>query len=67
MTPPRIEVSTMEERRAFVLEVWKCLGNCEECGKCRILRGRDAETLYAPYIDGKEEYIDITLRIRNNN
>ena len=67
MTPPRIEVSTMEERRAFVLEAWKCLGNCEECGKCRILRGRDAETLYAPYIDGEEEYIDITLRIRNNN
>ena len=67
MTPPRIELSTMEERLAFVLEAWKCLGNCEECGKCRILRGRDAETLYAQYIDGKEEYIDITLRIRNNN
>mgnify|MGYP003488758822 CR=1 FL=1 len=66
MTPPRIEVSTMEERRAFVLEAWKCLHNCDECGKCPILKGRDAETLYAEYINGKQTYIDITLKLRNN-
>ena len=65
MTTPKTGESTAEERRAFVLEAWKCLHNCEECGKCRILKGRDAETLYSEYIDGKQEYMDITLKLRN--
>ena len=53
MTPPRIEQSTKEERLAFVLNQWKCLSNCEICGKCSMLRGRNEEMLYADYIDGK--------------
>ncbi len=65
--PPKIKESTKEERRAYILEAWKCLNDCEACGKCRILRGRDVETLYADYINGLREYIDITLEIRNNN
>lgn len=64
MTAPDINNSTKEERRAYILEAWKCLNDCEACGKCRILRGRDPETLYADYIDGKRSYIDITLEIR---
>ena len=64
--PPKIKESTKEERRAYILEAWKCLNDCESCGKCRILRGRDVETLYADYINGLREYIDITLEIRNN-
>ena len=65
MQPPKIESSTQEERRAYVQEAWKCLHNCELCGKCHILRGRDAETLYADYIKGKRSYMDVTLEIRN--
>ena len=64
MTPPKHNESTREERRAYVLEAWKCLNDCEACGKCRILRGRDPETLYADYIDGTRSYIEITLEIR---
>ena len=64
MTPPKHDESTREERLAYVLEAWKCLNDCEACGKCRILRGRDPETLYADYIDGKRSYIEITLEIR---
>ena len=64
MTPPAIEQSTPEERRAYVLEAWKCINDCEACGKCRILRGRDPETLYADYINGKRSYIEISLQIR---
>ena len=64
MIPPKIENSTAEERRAYVLEAWKCLNDCEACGKCRILRGRDPETMYADYINGNREYIEITLGIR---
>lgn len=67
MTPPNIENSTPEERRAFVLEAWKCLHDCEACGKCRILKGKDPETLYTDYIEGKRSYIDVTLAIRNNS
>lgn len=67
MTPPAIEQSTREQRRAFVADAWKCLNDCESCGKCRILRGRVAEVLYADYIEGKRSYMDITFGIRNNH
>ena len=66
MQPPRIDNSTTEERRAYVQEAWKCLHDCEACGKCCILKGRDAETLYADYIEGRRSYIDITLETRGN-
>ena len=65
MQPPKIECSTIEERQAYVLDAWKCLHDCEACGKCCILKGRDAETLYADYIEGRRSYMDITLEIRN--
>ena len=65
MTAPAIESSTREERLAFVLDAWKCLHNCELCGKCRILKGRTEEVLYADYIAGHSSYIDVTLEIRN--
>lgn len=67
MMPLRIEQSTKEERRAFVLDAWMCLHDCESCGKCHILKGKDAETLYADYIEGLRSYMDVTLDIRNNN
>ncbi len=66
MTAPSIEHSTREERLAFVQEQWKCLHNCELCGKCHILKGRNEEQLYADYIEGKRPYMDITLEIRKS-
>lgn len=66
-TVPSIENSTTEERRAFVAEQWRCLHNCELCGKCNILKGRNAELLYADYIEGRRTYREITLEIRNRN
>ena len=65
MIPPKIEESTQEGRRAYVIEAWKCLHDCEACGKCRVLKGRDAELLYADYIEGVRTYMDVTLEIRN--
>ena len=67
MTPPKINESDKDERRAYVIEAWKCMHDCEACGKCRILKGKDAETLYADYIEGTKTYMDITLEIRNIN
>lgn len=67
MQPPQIYNSTREERQAYVLEAWKCLHDCEACGKCHFLKGRDAEVLYADYIEGTRSYIDITLEIRDRS
>lgn len=67
MTSPLIEQSTPEARRAYVIEAWKCLHDCESCGKCRILKGKDVETLYADYIEGKRSYMDVTLELRNKS
>ena len=67
MTPPPNEQSTWEARRAYVLDAWKCLHDCESCGKCRILKGKDAETLYADSIEGKRSYMDVTLELRNKS
>ncbi len=64
MTAPRIADSTREERLAFVQNEWKCLHNCELCDKCHILKGRNEEKLYADYIDGKREYMEVTLELR---
>lgn len=66
MSAPKIATSTKEERRDYVQSEWKCLHNCEVCGKCRMLRGRSEEELYADYIEGKRSYLDITLELRNN-
>ncbi len=66
MTAPSIESSTREERLDYVLNEWRCLYNCELCGKCHVLKGRNEEQLYADYLDGKRSYMDITLEIRNN-
>ena len=66
MKAPDIASSTREERLNFVRNQWKCLHNCELCGKCHILKGRSEEHLYADYIEGKRSYMDITLEIRNN-
>ena len=49
MTAPSIESSTREERLDYVLNEWKCLHNCELCGKCHVLKGRCEELLYADY------------------
>ena len=67
MIQPRIDDSTQEDRRLYVQECWRCLHDCEACGKCRFLRGRDPDTLFADYIAGKRSYMDITLDIKNNN
>lgn len=67
MIPPSIEQSTKEERRAYVLDEWKCLHNCELGGKCHVLKGQDVEVLYADYIEGLRSYMDVTIDIRNRS
>ena len=66
MTAPSIESSTREERLDYVLNEWRCLHNCELCGKCHVLKSRNEEQLYADYIEGKREYLELTLAIRKS-
>lgn len=67
MGAPDISDSTKEERLEYVLDKWRCCNNCEVCGKCAILKGRDAEILYEDYIEGRCSYMEITLKIREFN
>ena len=67
MTAPNLESPTREERLDYVLNEWRCLHNCEICGKCHVLKCRNEGMLYTSYIEGKRSYMDITLEIRNNN
>lgn len=67
MFAPDIESSTREERLAYVQDRWRCLCSCELCGKCSILKGRDAEIVYEEYIEGRKSYREVTLEIRDNN
>lgn len=67
MVAPSIESSTREERLEYVRDKWGCMSNCRLCGRCCILRGREAEVVYADYIEGRRSYMEITLEIRNIN
>ena len=67
METPDIETSTREERLEFIRHEFQCLGNCPICGKCSFLRGRDAEDLYADYIEGRRSFRDITSEHMNNH
>lgn len=67
MFAPGIEGSTREERLEYVRDKWGCINNCRLCGRCCILRGQEAEIVYADYIEGRRSYMDITLEIRNIN
>jgi len=65
MDAPEIASSTREERLEFIREEFKCLDNCRLCGKCYFLRGREAEDLYADYIDGLRGFREITIEHRD--
>jgi hypothetical protein len=67
MFAPDIESSTREERLAYVQDRWQCFCSCELCGRCSILKGRDAEIVYEEYIEGRKTYREITLALRDYN
>ena len=71
MTAPNIESSTREERLDYVLNEWKCLHNCELCGKCHVLKGRSEEILYTDQYfqrgsDGKPCHTGIVESVNGN-
>lgn len=58
--PPDINNSTREHREAYIKYRFRCISNCESCGNCVILHGRDAEEVYSEYIDGQKSFIEVS-------
>ncbi len=67
MTPPDIKGSTREEREQYVIEAFRCISDCDNCGACQFLKGRAAEELYADYIEGRREFREVTIAVRDSN
>ena len=60
MDAPSIDISTVEERRAFIKKRFPCIADCDMCGLCTVFRGKDAETAYDDYITGKRSFIEVS-------
>jgi len=64
MSAPELTASSREERLAFIKDEFRCLHNCEICGKCSFLKGREAEEIYKDYIEGIRPFMEITMEQR---
>lgn len=64
MRPPEIQHSTREERQRYITETFRCKNNCELCGICQVFGGKEPLIVYKEYIEGKEEFSEITRRYR---
>ena len=62
--PPKVEESTVEERRAYIKEKFPCIADCDMCGLCKVFHGKDAETAYADYIMGARSFMDVSADYR---
>ena len=62
-TAPEITASTVEERRAFIKERFPCIADCDMCGLCAVFHGKDAETVYDDYIQGKRTFMEVSAEI----
>lgn len=61
MTPPETDRSTREERLDFIIQEFRCLADCDNCGHCHFLHGRSAVDVYRDYIDGKRSFQEVTM------
>ena len=57
---PMIEVSSEEERRAFIKNKYPCLADCDMCGLCKAFHGKDPENAYDDYIKGIRSFADVS-------
>ena len=57
---PEIGNSTSEERREYIKERYPCISDCDMCGLCKVFHGKDAETAYKDYIDGKKSFLEVS-------
>jgi hypothetical protein len=60
INPPEIPESTIEERRAYIKERFPCIANCDMCGLCKVFHGKDAESAYDDYIQGRRTFLEVS-------
>lgn len=61
---PLIGESTRDERLLWVRETYACIADCDQCGFCASFHGRDPERAFADYIDGRGEFVEVSMRAR---
>lgn len=64
MNAPDISDSTREEREKFIKERFKCISDCENCGLCKVLKGKTTEVAYSDYIEGIRSFSDVSVDYR---
>lgn len=60
MRAPDLKSSTIEERRQYIKNIFKCIADCDMCGLCTVLRGKDPELAYEDYIKGKRDFMAVS-------
>ena len=48
----------------YIIHEFRCLADCDNCGHCQFLHGRNALDVYRDYVDGKREFMEVTLEWR---
>lgn len=61
MTAPTIRNSTREEREEYIKKKYACKSDCDNCGMCKVLKGKTPEIFFKEYIEGKIEMANIIL------
>ena len=56
---PDINLSTIEERRAFIKSRFPCIADCDMCGLCTVFHGMDSELAFDDYIVGKRSFEEV--------
>lgn len=64
MRPPLVKESTKEEREQYIKDTFKCISDCDNCGICKVLRGKTPEMAYADYIAGNRDFSDVAADYR---
>ena len=60
MRAPDLKSSTIEERRQYIKNTFKCIADCDMCGLCTVFKGKDPEIAYEDKIRGKRSYIEVS-------
>ena len=64
MKAPDLSSSSPAERAEFIRERFRCIADCDQCGNCHLLHHREAEEVFAGYIEGKTPFLNILIGLR---
>ena len=56
MRAPDLKSSTIEERRQYIKNTFKCIADCDMCGLCTVFKGKDPEIAYEDFMAVSQDY-----------